>query len=436
MKRICNRLCAAGSAMATSLSLGACSDEDLVYLVQPATPTPSPEAPLDPAPEAPAEPAPAPVPPAGAETPAYIVGSTLNGPEGWNAYVAVLAELAPQNIDYEQVLEVPGRADVWVWDGKVFIAQSDAPVVSRYGVSDGLELVEEDGARLSFAATGLASAQFWNAIWLTPEKAYMNNAAGLEYIVWNPRSMEIVGRVPHPSIEEREGFLVRNSSTNRGSVVRAGRAYHTYYWTDENYERYAPESRIAVYDVETDELVDVLEAPCPGLDVATQDEAGNLYFSSWTGLPGLSLVLGEPTSCAVKIPAGSDQIDPAWTLSWPDITEGRHGAALRYQGNGHGLVSIWHHERVEYDSTSDAFELIGTETWQTWRVDLAARSAVPLDGVAANSGAIYVEPIGDAVYALVPTEDYQSSQIYRIDGEAAQPFFSTRGWATRLFQLR
>lgn len=371
-----------------------------------------------------------------AASPAYIVGSTLNGPEGWNAYVAVLSALEPQDVDYDLALEVPGRADVWVWDGKVFIAQADAPVVSRYAVTANRELTEEQGARLSFAATGLASAQFWNAIWLTPDKAYMNNIAGSEYIVWSPSSMQIIGRVAHPIIEERSGYVVRSSSTNRGSVVRDGKVYHTYYWTDENYERYAPDSRIAVYDIATDELLDVLAAPCPGLDVATEDEAGNLYFSSWTGLPGLSLVLDEPTSCAVKIPAGSDQIDPSWTLSWPDITQGRHGAALRHQGNGYGLVSIFHHERLDYDETSDAFALIGTESWQTWRVDLRARTAAPLDGVAANSGAIYVEPIDDVVYALVPTEDYQSSQIYRVDGDDARPFFSTRGWATRLFRLR
>jgi hypothetical protein len=324
---------------------------------------------------------------------------------------------------------------VWVWDKKVFIAQAQSPEVSRYSVTDDLQLVEE-AERLSFAALGVTSAQFWNAIWLTPEKAYMNNAGGLEYIVWNPSSMQITGSVAHPVLEERPGFVVTSSSTNRGSVIREGKLYHTYYWTDENFERYQPDSRIAVYDVVTDQLLDVIEAPCPGLDVATRDAEGNLYFSSWTGLPGLSLVLGEPTSCAVKIPAGSEVIDPSWTVNWPELTEGRHGAALRYQGDGYGLVSIFHHERVQFDSASDAFALIGTENWQTWRVDLAARSARPLEGIAANSGAIYAEPIGSSVFALVPTQDYQSSQIYQVDGEQAQPLFSTRGWATRLFQLR
>lgn len=365
----------------------------------------------------------------------YVVGSTLNGPEGWNAYVAVIPQLAPQQIDYAKALEIPGRADVWVWDKKVFIAEAQSPTVKRYAVAEDLSLVQE-GTVLSFAAQGLPSAQFWNAIWLTPEKAYMNNIGNREYIVWNPRTMEIAGRIAHPALEERPGFEVRNSSTNRGSVVRDGRLYHSYYWTDKNYEKYTADSRIAVYDIATEQLVSVIEAPCPGLDVATKDDAGNLYFSSWTGLPGLSLVLGQPTSCAVKIPAGSETIDPNWTVTWPSITEGRHAAALRYQGGNHALVSVFHHERVTYDSMSNAFALVGTENWQTWRLDLSSRTATPLADIAPNSGAIYVERIGAPGYALIPTENYQSSQIYEINGSSARPLFKTRGWCTRLFQLQ
>lgn len=365
----------------------------------------------------------------------YIVGSALSGPEGWDAYIAVLPELVKGEVDYDQAFHVSGRADVWVWDGKVFIAEAETPRVTRYRVDEDLELVK-DSEPLDFTNTGLTSAQFWNAIWLSSEKAYMNNATGDEYIIWNPRTMEIEGSVPRPDIEAREGFTVATSSTNRGSTIRDGRAYHSYYWTDENWEKYEPDSRIAVYDVETDELIKVIEAPCPGLDVVTQDEEGNIYYSGWTGLPGLSLVLGQPTSCVVKIPAGSDEIDEDFTFSWPEITEGRHGAALRYQSDGFGLFAAFHDERIEYDDNSDAFELIGTENWLTWRFNFETKAAEPLEDIAPNSGAIYVQPIGKVAYALVPTTDYLSSIIYEVDGKKAKPLFETRGWSTRLFQLR
>lgn len=86
--------------------------------------------------------------------PAYIVGSTHNTPDGWNAYVAVLPNLAEQEIDYTQALEVAGRADVWATDGKVFVGDADSPTVTRYGVSADLALEQEDRP-LSFSSTGL-----------------------------------------------------------------------------------------------------------------------------------------------------------------------------------------------------------------------------------------------------------------------------------------
>lgn len=372
---------------------------------------------------------------AGNDAHVYVVGSTLNGPEGWNAYIAAFSTLTQQEINYDLALEVPGRADVWVWDDKVFIAEAESPRVTRYRVADDLTLVK-DSEPLDFGNTGLTSAQFWNAIWIAPDKAYMNNQSGDEYVIWNPRTMTLEGAVPRAKLEERDGLQVATSSTNRGSTIRDGKLYHSYYWTDENYETYAPQSAIVVYDIETDELVDIIEAPCPGLDVATQDDAGNIYYSAWTGLPGLSLILDQPTSCVVKLPKGSDKLDAEWTLAWPDVTQGRHGSALRYQSDGYGLLSVFHDELVEYDSQSDPFELIGNEVWKTWRFDFASKTAEPLEDIASNSGAIYVERIGELSYALVPTTDYKSSIIYEVDGARAKPLFETRGWSTRLFQLR
>lgn len=65
---------------------------------------------------------------------------------------------------------------------------------------------------------------------------------------------------------------------------------------------------------------------------------------------------------------------------------------------------MFHHERVTYDATSNAFALVGTENWLTWRIDLGSRTARPDEAIAPNSGAIYVERIGSKAYALVPTE--------------------------------
>lgn len=362
----------------------------------------------------------------------YVVGSGLSTPDQTSTtYVAVVPTLE-QPIDYSRVREVSGWGDVWVWNGKVFIAEGESPVIARYGVAADLSLVEE--GRLSFAGVGLSTAQFWNAIWISPTKAYMANGQG-EYVIWNPSTLEITGRMPHAPVGERPGLRTRLGTTDRGTIVRNGRLYHPYNWTNEDYAKFAPDSKIAIYDVQTDTLLRVVDAPCPGLDLATVDEAGNMFFSNWTGIAGVALI--DPVApCGVRIAADGDGVDPTWTTAWTQLTAGRQGAALRYAGDGFALLSVLHHERLTITPTSDPFDLVDGENWRIWKVDLSTKLATPIEEIVWNSGATYVTTLSDATYVMVPSADYRSSQAYAIQNGAVRPSFSTRGWGIRLFELR
>jgi hypothetical protein len=44
----------------------------------------------------------------------------------------------------------------------------------------------------------------------------------------------------------------------------------------------------------------------------------------------------------LEIPAGSEVIDPSWTVNWLDLTEGRQGAVLRFIRVTDSGVSIFH----------------------------------------------------------------------------------------------
>src|SRR5437870_3702015 len=108
----------------------------------------------------------------GDDAPAYIAGSLVTGSDGTStAYINVLASLDAQVLDYTTAYEFPGLADVWAWNGKVFVANGEAPTVKRYAVDANRNLVLE--AEISFAAYGVASTAFWNAIWVSADKAYM-----------------------------------------------------------------------------------------------------------------------------------------------------------------------------------------------------------------------------------------------------------------------
>lgn len=374
-------------------------------------------------------------PPVTSKAAVYVVGSSVFGPEGNNSYVNVIGSLDEQTLDYSKAYEFPGSADLWVWNNKVFIADGESPVIRRYAVDDAGALALE--SEISFAVYGLADAAFWNAIWVSPSKAYMANGQG-EYVIWDPLStpMTITGTMPHPPLADRGIQKLRPASTDRGVVVSGNRLYHPYYWADDSYTSYADDSRIAIYDTTTDQLIDVVEAGCTGLDIATQDGAGNLYFSNWTGNVGLSLVHRGAPPCGAKIAAGTTAIDGSWTLSWPEVTDGRSAAALRYSGDGHALLSVFYSERTPFDDSTDPWTLVGSENWRIWRVDLQTRTAAPLDSIAWNSGATYLQRIDDLTYVLVPSADYSTSTVYAVDGATATPRFQTTGWGIRLFRVR
>jgi hypothetical protein len=112
---------------------------------------------------------------------------------------------------------------------------------------------------------------------------------------------------------------------DRGAVVRGDRLYLTVNWSDVQELSVPSDSRIVVVDLKKDEIVDVLDAPCPDLNVADRDEQGNLYFSNWVYSPGATLLYGASPACVVRIPAGSEELDD-FSIEYAEVT-GHEGAA-------------------------------------------------------------------------------------------------------------
>jgi hypothetical protein len=369
--------------------------------------------------------------PGSAETPLYAISSLVFGPDDTSTYVSLLDSLEPQSVDLGDSYEFAGSADLWVNGGQIFVAGSEERSVTRYEL-EGDELVERE--RLSFASYGLDSLGFWLNKFISPTKAYLLNGAS-EVIVWNPRSMEITGTIPLPELDAPAGFRVFNGYSDRAAVVRDGKLYQTLYFTDESFFEYTPSSAIAVFDVESDELLEVLDAPCPGLDYASLDENGDLYFSAWVYAPGGAAALAQPSTCVVRIPSGSDTPELAFTLA--DVTGGREGGVMRYLGDGHALLSVLHEERVELSAETDPSAVAFADNWRFWSYDIAGGTAEPIESIGFNAGAQYSFDIDGTTRMLVALADYSATDIYDVtpEGEATK-VIDTAGWAVRLFRVR
>jgi hypothetical protein len=183
----------------------------------------------------------------------------------------------------------------------------------------------------------------------------------------------------------------------------------------------------------------VLSSPCPNLDGATIDQAGDIYFSNWIYSPGSTLTGKGGKACVTRIAAGSEAIDPGFSLKLGELTGGHEAAALRMVGPGRGLVSVFHEGNQPFDPAKDDVStwLFGNN-WKFWTVDLAARSAQEVTGVGWHAGGYYSERIDGRTYLLVPGDQYASTNIYELgaDGQARPIITDAPGWSTRLYKLR
>jgi len=386
---------------------------------------PSPVA-VEPAPPLanPVEPAPA------APGAQYVVATAVSTDSGANTYVTVLDSVRSERLDLTHAREFSGWSDLAVAGEWIFVSSGEAPVVSRFSVGEGRVLV--DAGTISFG-NYVSDANFYNQEVISASKAYLLGEG--EIVVWNPSTLEITGTIALPELPAREGILPY-IALDRGATVRDGKLYATVSWTDTQELNMLADSRILVVDVASDRIEDVLTVPCPDLNVVDQDELGNLYFSNWVYSPGATLLYGDSSACAVRIPAGSQTLDD-WSLSYAALN-GREGAVMAYLGQGKWLYSSFLGDPATYNpQTDDWFDWLFGDTWQLEMVDPTTKASTAITGLPKNGGGYYTARFDGVTRLLMPGDGYTTTAFYALgaDGSVTREL-DTLGWATRMFKLR
>ncbi len=364
---------------------------------------------------------------------AYVVGSLVYDAAGLpNRFVSVIESLAPQTINMAKAIEFHGLADVWVNAGSVFVSDRDALTITKFAVENG-RLVQQGS--ISFAAHGLPDVGFWRNSFVSPTKAYLLNDAAT-FIVWNPATMLITGSFALPEPPARTGFRLAASASDRAALLRDGKLYQPFYWTYDPHYKYTVDSRIVVVDTATDTVSGVLDVPCPGIDAATADPAGNLYFSSGVGAAVGALLLQQPPTCVVKVAAGTGAVSVPFKFA--DVAGGRQGAAMRVIGGGKALFSVLHGEHITQTPVPDPDDAVAGSHWRLWSYDLTAGTASIVDALLWSEGGAHSSfDIDGKTYLLIAAGDRATTTVYDAGtGQSPQPLFDTWGWSNRLFKVR
>ena len=379
---------------------------------------------------------------ANAPAPLYALETTLFGPDDTvTSYVTLMDDIdgiGPE-LPQEQAREFSGYSFISSVDGKLLVSDGEAPTITSYAIGDDLSWTEL--TRVNFSNYGVSggAAGFERHWFMDARTAYLTVDI-TSRIIWSPADMLIEGVVEDSSLAlERDGLRL-DATFNRQPRVLRGPILKPFYYRDEDWFMFGPTTPIAVYDPVTHAERAVVDVPCPALEVPSQDEAGNTYFSSWTYGPTLGLYGLGPELCVRRLtPDGA--LDASWAPDLTSWTEGRPVHVFRYMRAGKAVGTVLHVDEVDTDfgagyDEDEALALDGH--YRLWLFDLEAETAAPITGIDENPGSgFFWANFEGRTFLFVPNAEWSRSTVYELDASGhASRRFATAGFINDWIRIR
>jgi hypothetical protein len=232
--------------------------------------------------------------------------------------------------------------------------------------------------------------------------------------------MVIKGVMDDTTLTLMRDDLQLEAGGNRNSVRYKGPVLQAFFYHDKDWIQHGTLSHVVSYDPATHKEAGVIDLPCPGLSIATQDEAGHTYFSTWGYGPALALFKQGPAPCVARLKPDRT-LDTAFTTDFTSQTGGRYLNNWRYIGNGKAIANVLHHELLNADFSKYDPAVVDKiwETgphWRLWIFDLDKGTAHPVEGitVAIGSGA-QCAVLDGRTFVFLPFDMWARTKVYEID---------------------
>jgi len=344
--------------------------------------------------------------------PLYAVSSSIFNASGTTSYIALIDSLEDQTVALEDAVELAGWSSIAAHNGKLFVGGGEAAEITRYEISDEGEL--GTGERLNFADYGLSSVSFSHNAFVDDTTAHLR-LNETSRIIWNHNELSIEGSVDAPEIvRERDGLSV-SASNFEGIAVRDDAVLWPYFWHDEDWYQFDQGSQIAFYDKDgaAPELLDV---PCPALNIASPDEEGNVYFSGMVDTIAYQLKnKGELTRCVARVNKGERKIADGWPRELEELTDGRPAGRFYYLRDGKGLLTVFHGDSELAEDADPASVFM--DDWGLWLVDLDEWKAEPIEDWGFGSSNLFFSRVDNRTFLHKVRSDFSETQIFEIESD-------------------
>lgn len=358
--------------------------------------------------------------------PVYAMMTQVYDEDDRTVYLSLSDTVELTELSLDSAREFGGVANFAVVGGRVLVSDGYEPLITEFEIDAGLSWVE--GRTVSFSGYPVQdNANFYAQFILDDQTAYLPFESS-KRVVWDPTAMEIRGVLEESSLAPMQDGLMLEAGGNRNGVRYDGAVLQAFFYHDDDWFEFAPSSQVVAYDPETHEEMTVIDVPCPGLSIATLDEAGNTYFSSYDVMPTQALYGIGPAPCVARVRPDLT-LDEAWTTDFTSQTGGRYLSNFRYVGGGRAIANVFHPEGLDADFDAvldpDVIDEIRDTGpgWRFWLFDLDAQTAAPVEGidVEMGSGAQFAVLEG-RTFVFLPYDSYARSKIYEIapDGVATE----------------
>ncbi|MEM0938959.1 MAG: hypothetical protein AAGI25_04110 [Bacteroidota bacterium] len=224
----------------------------------------------------------------GTETPAYIVQNTVQAPDAPRTiYLNVLSDLTDE-IDLADAFEFNGASRVRVFNGKVYVFDSERVLIIKHSINENNVLVEED----RFSLTQLGVGGFLGIIAFVNEEYALLLPGGLrQFVIWNPTTMEVRNMIDFPA-DSPDNFSISNIGTvsvSPDGEVFIGVSGFGFGAPPNN----TPGARVMIVDPVTGSVDIVFNENIAAGTEGAFDGQGNYYFSA-NGYFGFARYFADP----------------------------------------------------------------------------------------------------------------------------------------------
>lgn len=367
----------------------------------------------------------------------YVLGTISIDADGNRmSYAQIIDELSG-DFTARDGIEAGGNA-VFLSNGKnFFYGLAEEPTWVKYSVEDGK--FEEIG-RLSFANYGLTYTDFANVV-VDEETAVSVITSALVAVVWNPKTMEIVGEIDVSHLA-RDGYDLEGWTmvASGGLVYLPGRWAN---WTEAKVEQVVS---LTILDPKNLEVLGVAEDErCGSGGRITFDETGYGYVMGDgrnQSMQTFAAAAGEESvpNCLLRIAPGAMDFEEDYFFPIPELTGGLDSMSeleAPTVSGGVGYTLMKYEDRIPEDADRVNFEHWGVPAYKMWRITLGDEpTAEEVEGANFTVVGFTSNAVDGKLYTS-ESEDGSESTVFEIDPKTnvATKKFTAEGYVSAILPI-